>query len=539
MSARPPERPSELLGRLRRRSPFVTRALVLAVALGLVSTAAIIGQAVALATMLGSLFQRSNAGLAHEAGLFVVSSLVRALALALGTPMAQRIAAPLRRDLRARAMERVLESGPLRSVDATVQLFTRGIDAIESYVSSYVPALVLATLAPMVLVAWLALHDVLSGVIVLVSVLLLPVFMVLLGLEAKEKMEQRWREQQSLAGYFGDVVRGMTVLKSFNRSRDAVANLDEVGATLQRTTMGTLRVAFLSSFALELLSSLATALVALVLGLRLLNGSLGLSTALAVLLLTPEVFLPLRRSSAQFHASASGIAAATELLDYLERAEERATGSAPITPPALELRDVVLAGASRDRSGARTVSAFLPAGSLVSVSGPSGSGKSTLLRAICALGELEGGEILVDGVTLDSIDRQSWQRRVAWMPQDPTLPGDTVRDAVTMGDASIDDRRIRGAMADLDLDLDLDRRLGEGSLELSAGQRRRLALVRCLVRDPLVLVLDEPLAHLDSESAALVQEVIGRLTMTRVVATHRPMSADQIVTLAPSQVARA
>lgn len=539
MSARPPERPSELLGRLRRRSPFVTRALVLAVALGLVSTAAIIGQAVALATMLGSLFQRSNAGLAHEAGLFVVSSLVRALALALGTPMTQRIAAPLRRDLRARAMERVLESGPLRSVDATVQLFTRGIDAIESYVSSYVPALVLATLAPMVLVAWLALHDVLSGVIVLVSVLLLPVFMVLLGLEAKEKMEQRWREQQSLAGYFGDVVRGMTVLKSFNRSRDAVANLDEVGATLQRTTMGTLRVAFLSSFALELLSSLATALVALVLGLRLLNGSLGLSTALAVLLLTPEVFLPLRRSSAQFHASASGIAAATELLDYLERAEERATGSAPISPPALELRDVVLAGASRDRSGARTVSAFIPAGSLVSVSGPSGSGKSTLLRAICALGGLEGGEILVDGVTLDSIDRQSWQRRVAWMPQDPTLPGDTVRDAVTMGDASIDDRRIRGAMADLDLDLDLDRRLGEGSLELSAGQRRRLALVRCLVRDPLVLVLDEPLAHLDSESAALVQEVIGRLTMTRVVATHRPMSADQIVTLAPSQVARA
>lgn len=539
MSARPPERPSELLGRLRRRSPFVTRALVLAVALGLVSTAAIIGQAVALATMLGSLFQRSNAGLAHEAGLFVVSSLVRALALALGTPMTQRIAAPLRRDLRARAMERVLESGPLRSVDATVQLFTRGIDAIESYVSSYVPALVLATLAPMVLVAWLALHDVLSGVIVLVSVLLLPVFMVLLGLEAKEKMEQRWREQQSLAGYFGDVVRGMTVLKSFNRSRDAVANLDEVGATLQRTTMGTLRVAFLSSFALELLSSLATALVALVLGLRLLNGSLGLSTALAVLLLTPEVFLPLRRSSAQFHASASGIAAATELLDYLERAEERATGSAPITPPALELRDVVLAGASRYRSGARTVSAFIPAGSLVSVSGPSGSGKSTLLRAICALGGLEGGEILVDGVTLDSIDRQSWQRRVAWMPQDPTLPGDTVRDAVTMGDASIDDRRIRGAMADLDLDLDLDRRLGEGSLELSAGQRRRLALVRCLVRDPLVLVLDEPLAHLDSESAALVQEVIGRLTMTRVVATHRPMSADQIVTLAPSQVARA
>jgi len=140
-------------------------------------------------------------------------------------------------------------------------------------------------LAPVLLLGWLATHDLWSAGIVFASVLLLPVFMVLLGLEAKEKMEARWHDQQRLAGYFGDVVRGMTVLKSFNRSRDALVNLDEVGDALQRTTMGTLRVAFLSSFALELLSSLATALVALVLGLRLLNGSLGLSTALAVLLL--------------------------------------------------------------------------------------------------------------------------------------------------------------------------------------------------------------------------------------------------------------
>ncbi|MHB1208738.1 MAG: thiol reductant ABC exporter subunit CydD [Acidimicrobiales bacterium] len=539
MSARATERPSALLGRLRRSSPFVTRALVLAVVLGLVSTAAIIGQAVTLATMLGALFARSNAGLAHEAGLFALWSLVRVLAVALGTPMTQRIAAPLRRDLRGRALQRVLDAGPLRSVDATVQLCTRGIDAIESYVSTYVPSLVLATLAPMVLVAWLALHDVLSGVIVLVSVLLLPVFMVLLGLEAKEKMEQRWREQQSLAGYFGDVVRGMTVLKSFNRSKDAVANLDDVGAALQRTTMGTLRVAFLSSFALELLSSLATALVALVLGLRLLNGSLSLTTALVVLLLTPEVFLPLRRSSAQFHASASGIAAATELLDYLEPVVQRASNPAPTQPPSLELREVTIVNSSRCHVGESAVSAYVPARSLVSVTGPSGSGKSTLLRALCGLGEVGGGEILVDGAPLGSIERRAWQRRVAWMPQDPTLPGDTVRDAVTMGDGSIDDHRIRRAMIEVDLDLDLDRALGEGSSELSAGQRRRLALVRCLVRDPLVLVLDEPLAHLDSESAALVEAAIDRLTMTRVVATHRPLHADQTITLTSAQVTSA
>ena len=161
--------------------------------------------------------------------------------------------------------------------------------------------------------------------------------MVLMGLEAKEKMERRWGEQQRLAGYFGDVVRGMTVLKSFNRSRDAVDNLDEVGAALRATTMSTLRVAFLSSFALELLSSLATALVALVLGIRLLNGSISLTTGLVVLLLAPEVFLPLRRAAARFHASADGVAAATSVLAFLEGSRDPGSRAAPTSPPVIEL----------------------------------------------------------------------------------------------------------------------------------------------------------------------------------------------------------
>lgn len=502
-----------------------------AVALGLVSTVAVIAQAMALAAILGALFDRADAGIAHEVVLFSLASLVRVGAVALGTPITQRIAAPLRRELRERALTRVLDAGPIGSVDATVQLCTRGVDAIESYVSSYVPSMVLATLAPMVLVTWLALQDALSGVIVLISVLLLPVFMVLLGLEAKEKMEHRWREQQSLAGYFGDVVRGMTVLKSFNRSSDAVANLDEVGSALQRTTMGTLRVAFLSSFALELLSSLATALVALVLGLRLLDGTLHLTTALAVLLLTPEVFLPLRRSSAQFHASASGIAAASELLDALGPVAYEVSLPAPSAPPSIELLEVTLEHHARRHVALGALNAVVPAGALVSVTGPSGSGKTSLLRALCGLSELGVGEILINGVPLGSIERRAWQRRVAWLPQEPTLPGDTVRDVVTMGQGSIDDQRILSAMADLDLDLDLDRNLGEGSRELSAGERRRLALVRCLVRDPLVLVLDEPLAHLDLESAQLVERAISRLTMTRVVATHRPLRAESTIDL--------
>lgn len=532
------ERPSALLKRLRRTSPLVRRALVVAVALGLLSTVAIIAQAASLATLLGSLFHHARAGVAREAELFIAATALRMIAVSCAEPVTSRIASPIRRDLRRRALHLVLADGPMTSVDATAQLCTRGVDAIEGYIANYVPSLVLASLAPVLLLGWLALHDLWSASIILVSVALLPVFMILLGLEAKEKMESRWREQQELAGYFGDVVRGMTVLKSFNRSHDALRNLDEVGDALQRTTMGTLRVAFLSSFALELLSSLATAIVALVLGLRLLNGSLGLSTALAVLLLTPEVYLPLRRSAAKFHSSADGIAAATDLLANLERPVRGGSSPAPRSVPSLELRDIVLVPTTRFAADVAPISATIDAGSLVAVVGPSGSGKSTLLRAICGLRPPRNGSILIDGVDLATIDLASFQSKVAWLPQDPTLPGSTVRDAVRMGDDGISDERIVEAMRQVGLALELDRALGEGSAELSAGQRRRLALVRCVVREPLLLVLDEPTAHLDPASAHLVDEAIGRLSMTRIVATHRPMSVDSTIALAPMAVVR-
>ena len=532
------ERPSALLARLRHTSPLVQRALLAAVGLGLVTTSAVIVQAVSLASALGYLFEGHQAALGQRLVLFAVATVARAFASGLAVPVTARIAAPLRRDLRRRAMRQVLRKGAYGSVDATVQLCTRGIEAIESYVANYVPAVVLATLAPAVLLVWMGYRDPLSGAILLIAVLLLPPFMVLLGLEAKEKMHDRWREQQSLASYFGDVVRGMTVLKSFNRSRDAVERLDEVGLALRRSTMATLKVAFLSSFALELLSSLATALVALVLGVRLLNGSLSLSVALAVLLLTPEVFLPLRRSSARYHASSVGIAAATDLLDFLDA--ERGTGvqRAPSTPPSLELVEVTLAHDGRHSLVEAPIDATIGKGTLVSVMGRSGAGKTTLLRILCGLDTPRTGVVLVDGVELPSLDLDSWQGIIAWLPQDPKLPGATVREVVRMGDDDVDDSLIRSTLTELKLDLDLDRALGEGARELSAGQRCRLALARCLVRRPLLLVLDEPTAHLDPESAELVMSVIARLSMTRVVATHQSMEADQIIHLDASGVVR-
>lgn len=521
--------PAALLARLSRISPLVRRAVVVAVASGLVSTVALVVQASALAALIGALFAHADAGWTRDVAWFLGATLARAAATGVGDPVIARIARPVRRELRLRSLETVFDDGVVGGVDATVQLLTRGVDAVESYVARFVPALILSVLAPVVLLTWLWWRDWLSALIVMISLALLPVFMVLLGLEARAKMAERWREQQQLAGYFGDVVRGMTVLKSFNRSKEALSHLEDVGASLRRTTMATLRVAFLSSFALELLSTLATAMVALTLGLRLLNGSLRLNVALAVLLVTPEVFLPLRRASAQFHASSDGVAAAGELLDILERPRRGGESTPPTGPPTIELRGVSLA--RRDRRNALVVDAVIPAGGLTTIVGPSGSGKTTLLRVLAGLEVVEAGRVFVDGTDLAHCSLPQWRARVAWLSQDPLLPGANVAEALRMGARALSDEELVGALHMVGLDVDLDRPLGEGALELSAGQRRRIALARCLLRRPTLLLLDEPTSHLDGASAEIVESVVVSLSMTRLVATHRPFTSDHVIDL--------
>lgn len=519
-----------MLGRLLRATPLVRGSLAVAVALGVVNVLLTIAQAVVLARALGGLFRDSHTAIRDDLVVLVLVTSARALVALISEPLTSRLARPVRHALRTRALDAALARGHRHAPDAFVQLATRGVDAIETYLASYVPALVLSVGAPLALLTWMVLADPWSALIVASTLALLPVFMILLGLEAKDRMDHSWTQQQVLANYFGDVVRGMATLKAHNRSVAATSTLGDVGDELRLSTMMTLRVAFLSGFTLELLSSLATALVALVLGIRLIDGGMRLSTALAVLLVTPEVYVPLRRASARFHASSDAVGAAGAILDLLDAtpADSRArvaVPAAPAIPARLELREVRVTAHERDHHTLQALSAVVDAGSIVALEGPSGVGKSALLRVLAGLDPLDHGEILVNDTPLSDIETGSWHAVCAWLPQDPLLAGATVRDALTMGE-HYDDGQLLAVLAELGLELDLGRALGEGAEGLSAGQRRRLALARTLLRPATVLLLDEPTAHLDEANAALIMEAVRRRGATTVIATHRHLDVD-------------
>jgi thiol reductant ABC exporter CydD subunit len=505
----------------------------------------------------------------------------RALALWGSEAAAGRAVVQVKNDVRARLLAHIQRLGPAyvrgERTGELVNTVVEGVEALDAYYSQYLPQLMLAALVPLTFLLLIFPLDPVSGLVLLLTAPLIPLFMVLVGGLSDFVARKQWAALSRLSAHFLDVLQGLTTLKIFNRSRAQIETIALIGDRYRATTMGVLRVTFLSALILELVATLSTAVVAVEIGIRLLYGKMTFEQAFFVLILAPEFYLPLRLLGQRFHAGVAGLTAARRIFEVLEtpaaegqaeaatipipgsaQATTSAVASSPAgppagrsapltrplaTPPLLRFENVAYAYEDGRRPALRGVSFEIPSGQRTALVGPTGSGKTTIAQLLLRFIEVQAGMITVDRAPLAAWPVEAWRRWVAWVPQTPYLFYGTVADNIRLGRLDAGPEEVAWAASQAHahdfirtLPAGYDTPIGERGTRLSGGQAQRLALARAFLKDAPLVILDEATANLDPETEALVLDAAGRLLRgrTALVITHRLNTiagADQILVL--------
>lgn len=532
--------------RLIRRSHAARGFLVGGAALALLQAGATIAFAWALSMLVVGLIEGEvPGGVDTVAIVLVVAASVRGIAgwlwEWLGSAGAMRVKSELRSDLLASLESRPPERRGTTTARAAT-LLGPGLDALDEYFGRYLPQLVLTAVATPVLVAAAWAADWVSGLVLIIVLPLIPVFMALIGMATEVVQRRQWERLQSLSRGFLEVVGGLSTLMVFGRAERQVGRIRKVTDDYRSSTMKVLRVTFLSGFTLELAASLSVALVAVSIGLRLVSGDMSFAPGLFVLILAPEVFLPIRNVGAAFHASTAGLEASRDALDLLEGEPDAASRPAPVASATMGSTDAAglrVRGLRVLRDGRPVLDGFdldAARGEVVAVTGASGSGKSSLVAALLGFADAEG-ESSLDGVPTGSATRT----RTAWAGQAPHLLEGTVAANVRLGAPEAPAELSARALALASVDVPADTALGPGGSGLSGGQAQRIAVARAIHRllalDAPLLVLDEPTSSLDADResalAAGFRELAdeGRIVL---VVTHRDAlarRADRVVAI--------
>jgi ATP-binding cassette subfamily C protein CydD len=532
--------------RLVRRARPVRRLLVLDVAVGTASAGLVLLQAILIGRIVAQAFAGASLEeVSSDLALLAVTFCVRGLTSWVFEVAGRRAASRVLSELRLAVVERRLRDEPLAldragagEIAATA---VQGVDGLEAYFARYLPQVVLALIVPLAVLGLVAAIDPLSAGLMLLTLPLVPVFMWLIGRYTEERTRERWLSLRLLSNHFLDVVRGLPTLRAFNRAQQQASVLARVGEDYRRTTIGTLRVGFLSGSVLELAATLGVALVAVTIGVRLVDGGLGLQAGLTVLVLAPELYLPVRQLAAQFHASADGVAVADRMLDLLERAPDTGPPRMLLAPSPLDapvrLEGVSFAYPSRAGLVLDALDLELRPGETVALVGPSGSGKTTVANLLLGFVEPGSGRVTVGGHDLASCRTDVWRRHIAWVPQNPTIFRGTIAENIRLGRPGATEHDLRDAamLAGADrfvqaLPSGYETLVGDGGRPLSAGENRRIALARAFVREAPLVILDEPTADLDRTSAAVVAESVERLRSGRMVLliAHRPELVEHV-----------
>ncbi len=538
-------------------------AFFVTVALGVLGGLLIVAQAALVAWMVNAVFLQ-KAGLAEirwAVLAFVVVLGLRAAAAWGAEVSAFRVAADVKRTLRERLLTHLALLGPVythgeRTGELTNTL-TEGLEELETYFRRYLPQVVLAAVVPLLVLVLVFPRDWISGLIMLLTAPLIPLFMNLIGSIAESLTKKQWAQLERMSAFLLDALQGLTALKILGRSREYIRRVEEVSDRFRETTLEVLRIAFISALVLEWVGTLSTAVVSVGIGLRLLYGKLTFEQAFFVLLLTPEFYFPLRQLGARFHAGMGGVAAAERIFAVLDTPPQippesaSAAAAKPLLPQEffpLRLESVTFTYPDGSVPALQDVSLTIEEGMQLALVGPSGAGKTTLAYLLLRFVVPQSGEIWVGERRLAEIPAAVWRQSVAWVPQQPYLFNTTVEENIRLArpDASFDDIVQAAKIARADefirtLPEGYQTVVGEQGARLSGGQAQRIALARALLKDAPFLILDEPTASLDPEHEAAIQEGLQALLARRtaLIIAHRlntVTQADRIAVLENGRV---
>ncbi|ARU94795.1 thiol reductant ABC exporter subunit CydD [Tatumella citrea] len=462
-------------------------------------------------------------------------------------------AARIRQTLRSTLLERISALGPSWSqqqrTGSIASTLGEGVDAIETYFSAFLPQKIIIGVVPLAILVALFPSDWVSGLIMLITAPLIPLFMIIVGKGAEKISLRQWRKLSLMSAHFFDVIAGLTTLRQTNAARRQAEIIAAISENYRQTTMKVLRVAFLSSLVLEFLATVSTAMVAVYVGFRLYYGELAFLPGLFALLLAPEFFRPLRDLGAHYHARMDAIGATEGLLDILntELPEQTPTQVLPVAEPQ-EIRVENLGYQHPEGGGIEDISFSLRRGETLAIVGSSGAGKTTLARLLLRFISPTRGNILVNGQDLSQLDLPEWQKQIGWLPQRPTLFAGSIADNICLAHPQASESELkkaaRLAQADGFINGFADgyaTQLGDGGQGLSGGQVQRVAMARALLTAPPVMILDEPTSSLDSQTAHQMMSALVEAfpDSARLVITHDTsvaVMADRIVVLAQGRV---
>ena len=515
--------------------------LFLTVVVAITSAVFAITQAYLLTKIIVAIFQK------HENFAGIKSSLIALIAvfvariiLSYFTEWLGAIASSrMRNELRLQLLNKALTSGAgtvneMGSTQLSV-LATRGINNLDGYLAKFIPQLFIASIVPLLVGATIASEDLQSGIIVLLTIPLIPIFGIMIGRYTAAATMKRWKSLEILSGYFADLLKGMRTLKVYGRAHLQTEKLKAVGAEYQEETMRVLKISFLSSLALELIATLSVALLAVSIGLRLVSGSLSLSVGLFILIISPEVYWPIRQVAGYFHAAADGIAAFNQIYAILDMNE--VVGSVEISDiSAISWSSITIE--YPDRTSIHIPAGQIKSGEFQALIGASGSGKSTLVKILLGFLVPTSGEISVSSsqgtFPLEDINPISLRALISWLPQEPHFAIGTISQTLRQVSPAASDRDLAQLLNDVGLELgDLNRglatELGKLQQGLSVGQLRKIGLARAIAKKAPVLILDEPSASIDDASEEIISQLVQReasLGRIVLVISHRPVLAD-------------